>query len=176
VVGDEGVTAEGSNMWVGKFDPDGNLLWSRLYAGAAGLDDNLYGAAATDDGGVVVCGIERSVAVPSLSFVRKYDGDGLVVWTVSDDGTGAVGASCYDVDIAENGDVLVGGSTVDVTVTRPRIQRLNEAGDERWSTTIPGAGTARVRCGACGRRPTGRSWRRAGSTTASTGATCGSGG
>ncbi len=148
VVGDEGVTAEGSNMWVGKYDPDGNLLWSRLYAGAAGLDDNLYAAAATTDGGVVVCGIERSVAVPVLSFVRKYDGDGLIVWTVIDDGTGDVGASCYDVDIADNGDVLVAGSTVDVTVTRPRIQRLDEAGDERWSTTIMGAGTgaSQVRC------------------------------
>ncbi len=148
VAGEEEVVGEAGNMWLGRFDTDGNLLWSRLYSGAASLDDALYGAAATDDGGVVVCGVEKSVAVPSLSFVRKYDAAGLVVWTVSDDGEGALGASCYEVDIADNGDVLVAGSAVDGAVTRPVVQRLDPDGVLRWSRTIPGAGTAasQARC------------------------------
>jgi cysteine-rich repeat protein len=148
VAGEEEVVGEDGNMWLGRFDTDGNLLWSRLYSGAASLGDALDGAAATDDGGVVVCGVEKAVTVPSLSFVRKYDDAGLVVWTVSDDGAGGLGASCYEVDIADNGDVLVAGSAVDGVVTRPVVQRMDPSGALRWSTTIPGAGTAasQARC------------------------------
>lgn len=149
VAGEEVVDLEAANAWVGRYDADGNLLWARLYNGAASLDDILYGAVATADGGVVVCGTEKSVAVPVLSFTRKYDAAGLMVWTDRDDGADDAGASCYGVDLAADGDVLLAGSSVDAGAqTRPRVRRLAGDGAERWSTTIAGAGTAasQARC------------------------------
>lgn len=147
VAGEEDVAEEGSNMWTARFDPDGNLLWSRLYSGAAGLDDVLYGAAATDDGGVVVCGVEKATDL-SIAFVRRYDADGLAMWTVTDEGVDATGANCYEVDVAGNGDVLIAGSEVTMGATRPRFQRMNADGALRWSVTIEsaGAGASHGRC------------------------------
>lgn len=148
VAGDETVDLEGSNAWLARYDADGNLLWERKYNGAASLDDNLYGAAVTADGGVVVCGVEKSVAIPAMSFVRKYDAAGLMVWTDLDDGPEDAGAYCYGVALADDGDVLLAGAAVEATFQRPRVRRLDGEGVAQWATTIANAGTvaSQLRC------------------------------
>src|SRR5690606_37428636 len=84
--GHENVPGENHNMWVGKYDADGNLLWSRLYNGGASKADYLHAAVAMDDGGVVVCGYESADSISWQSFLRRYDSDGLTVWTLVDAG------------------------------------------------------------------------------------------
>jgi hypothetical protein len=107
--GIESVVGEGRNLWLAKYDIDGNLLWSRLYNGAASKDDYLYAAVAMADGGVVVCGYETSVGIPWSSFLRRYDANGLVVWTEVDAGPEELGALCYGLDRAGQRGHLAGG-------------------------------------------------------------------
>ncbi len=146
--GQEGVTGEGSNIWLGKYDPDGNQLWSRLYSGAAGKNDYLYGAVAMDDGGVVVCGYETAVDIPWMSFLRRYDGAGLAMWTKVESGPELLGALCWGLDRAANGDILFAGAVIQGTTREPQVRRLTADGTEVWSTIVAGAGdgASQARC------------------------------
>jgi cysteine-rich repeat protein len=146
--GIETVVGEGRNIWLGKYDIDGNLLWSRLYNGAASKDDYLYGAVALADGGVVVCGYETSPGVPWSSFLRRYDMNGLMVWTEVEAGPDELGAHCYGLDLASNGDLLLAGMTLVGVNREPRLRRLTVDGVALWSTTVVGAGkgASQARC------------------------------
>lgn len=146
--GHESVAGEGSNLWVGKFDADGNQLWSRLYNGAAAKNDFLHAAVAMDDGGVVVCGYETADGIPWRSFVRRYDADGLTVWTEVEAGPEAAGALCYGLDVAADGDVLFAGAAIQAGQREPWLRRLAPDGAPRWSTIVTGAGTgaSHARC------------------------------
>lgn len=146
--GQEGVTGEGSNVWLGKYDPDGNLIWSKIYSGAAGKNDYLYGAVAMNDGGVVVCGYETAIEIPWKSFLRRYDAGGLAVWTEIDPGPEMLGALCYGVDLAQNGDIVLAGAAMQGTTREPRVRRLKPDGVELWSTIVTGAGegASQARC------------------------------
>jgi hypothetical protein len=152
VAGAETVAAEGLNMWLGKYDADGNLLWSRGANGAASADDLLFGAAAMADGGVVVCGYQSAAEVPWTSFVRRYDADGLVVWTEVDDGPMDAGALCYAVALTADGEVVTAGAAIRDKLRKPYVRRLAADGTPRWGTLVdsPGAGGSQARCVAVG--------------------------
>lgn len=140
--GYEAAAGEGNNIWLGKYDADGNLLWSRLYNGAASKSDYIHGVVAMDDGGAVVCGYETSEAIPWKAFLRRYDADGLTVWTEIEEGPEEAGALCYGLDRAPDGDILFAGATIQAGRREPWLRRLAPDGTPRWSTVVAGAGTS----------------------------------
>lgn len=146
--GTETVVGEGRNLWLGKYDIDGNLLWSRQYNGGASKDDYLHAAVAMADGGAVVCGYETSLGIPWSSFLRRYDANGLVVWTEVDPGPEELGALCYGLDLASNGDLLLAGAAISGATREPRLRRLGPDGTPLWSTLVVGAGNgaSQARC------------------------------
>lgn len=142
VAGSETVEGEADNVWLGKYDADGNQLWSRLYNGAASDKDYLYAALAMDEGGVVVCGFETGAEVPWKSFVRRYDADGLTVWTELDEGPQDAGALCWGLARAAGGDLVLAGAAMIDGQREPQVRRIGPDGTPRWSTVVPGAGGA----------------------------------
>lgn len=135
-VGYESVTGEGKNAWLGKYDTDGNLLWSRVVNGDAGLDDELRGVTVTDEG-PVVCGLEWAVDVPWQSFVRKYDDTGAIVWTERYAGATAEGALCNAIALDATGDLVWTGGENVATIREIVVRRLDPEGNERWTTLVP---------------------------------------
>ena len=135
-VGYESVTGEGKNAWLGKYDTDGNLLWSRVINGDAGLDDELRGVAVSAEG-PVVCGIQWDVEVPWQSFVRKYDPMGSIVWTELYSGGTAEGALCNAIALDPSGDLVWTGGENVAEVREIVVRRLDADGNERWTTRLP---------------------------------------
>lgn len=138
VVGYETVDGEGRNMWLGKYDTDGNLLWSRGYNGIASLDDQLVGVTAGPDDEVYVCGYESSVDIPWHSFVRRYDADGNIQWTDEFLGETAEGAHCYGIALAPNGDLVTTGGEIDTMIRDVMLRRYTGDGEIRWGRHIAG--------------------------------------
>jgi cysteine-rich repeat protein len=138
VAGYESVVAEGTNMWLGKYDTDGNLLWSRSYHGAASLDDYLIGVVAGPDGEAYVCGYESSVNYPWHSFVRRYDSDGNIEWTDEFLGETGEGSHCFGIAVAPNGDVVVTGGEMNAEIRDVMVRRYTADGTVRWSRHLPG--------------------------------------
>jgi cysteine-rich repeat protein len=138
VVGYESVAAEGTNMWLGKYDTDGNLLWSRSYNGVASLDDYLVGVVTDDQDNAFVCGYESSVNYPWHSFVRQYDKDGNIVWTDEFLGDTEEGAHCFGIGMAPGGDLVITGGVMNAMIRDVMVRRYTAAGELRWSEHIPG--------------------------------------
>ncbi|MBC8067881.1 MAG: hypothetical protein IAG13_06055 [Deltaproteobacteria bacterium] len=138
VVGYESVAAEGTNMWLGKYDTDGNLLWSRSYNGVASLDDYLVGVVTDDDDNAYVCGYESSVNYPWHAFVRQYDEDGNIVWTDEFLGDTEEGAHCFGIARAPGGDLVITGGVMNAMIRDIMVRRYTNTGTVRWSEHIPG--------------------------------------
>ena len=73
VTGCEEVIGEKHNIWVRKYDSDGNELWTRTYSGTA-HDDDGYGIAVDGSGNVYVTGSEAVTGESYNIWLRKYEG------------------------------------------------------------------------------------------------------
>jgi len=142
VTGTESVAGEGSNMWLGNYDVDGNLIWSRSYNGTASLDDYLQDVAVDPEGSAYVCGYSAAVDYPWHVFVRRYDADGQIVWTDEYPGAMVLGAHCNGIARDPTGDIVIAGGEMrdqDGTPVRDALVRKYSAdGEPKWTTRVPG--------------------------------------
>jgi hypothetical protein len=101
-----------ADAFVRKYDADGGELWTRQF-GTSGFDE-AFGVAVDGAGHVHVAGgtagdLEGSGAGSADAFVRKYDGNGNVVWTRQFGTSG--GELVWQVAVDAAGQVLVAGFT-----------------------------------------------------------------
>lgn len=142
VSGSETVAGESYNMWLGRYDVDGNLIWERSYNGPSGLEDYLIDVDVDPDGNAYVCGYAADVDFPWHIFVRRYDPDGEIVWTDEYSGAATLGAHCGALARDSTGDlVITGGEMRDVLGMQIRdvlVRKYSADGDVKWTTRIPG--------------------------------------
>jgi len=75
VTGFERATAiESDNIWVRKYDSDGNVVWTKTYNGLANGFDEGHGIALDGSGNVHVAGFEWVTGEGYNVWVRKYEG------------------------------------------------------------------------------------------------------
>lgn len=98
-------TVSGSDAFLTKLDPDGQLIWS-TYFGGSGTDSGL-GIAVDDSGGVYIRGTTESSDFPTSGaddnslggssdvFVAKFDSDGALRWSTYLGGSGQESGSGY---------------------------------------------------------------------------------
>jgi cysteine-rich repeat protein len=141
VVGTEVVTNESNNMWLGKYDADGNLLWSKVRNGAANKADFLFGAAVDPSGDVVVCGYEGMNGLPWQVWVRRYSAAGEIVWTDTYAGSTGEGAISYDIARDAAGDFVITGGEVNGGIRRIMVRKYSPEGAARWTQTVPPSAT-----------------------------------
>jgi cysteine-rich repeat protein len=89
VAGTTPVNAANDNVWLGRFDPDGMLVWMKDFGGPAVLSDAALGLAADSQSAFVVVGYKAVSDIDTDIWLRKWDAAGNVVWTQNVAGTGA---------------------------------------------------------------------------------------
>ncbi len=84
----QGNNAGGCDVFIRKYDPEGNLLWTRQFGGSGAADD--FGTSAALDGAVLYVAGYVAGLLPGQTgsggtnldaFVRRYDSTGTEVWT-----------------------------------------------------------------------------------------------
>ena len=134
-----GVTADGGGDAVLlKFDPDGNLLWTRAWGGAE--FDSAGAVAVHSDGSVYIAGRTTSFGPSSAGlFVVKFDALGNLAWQRLWDGAGGFEAMAVSPD----GSVYAASSKLrpdsDFSQFDVMVLKLTPAGDLVWARTY-GAG------------------------------------
>jgi hypothetical protein len=131
-----GITADGGGDAVLlKFDPDGNLLWSRSWGGAQ--FDSAGAVAAHSDGSVYIAGRATSFGPSSAGvFVVKFDSLGNLVWQrLWDDAAGFEAMA-----VSPDGSVYAASSKLrpdsDFSQFDVMVLKLTPAGDLVWARTF----------------------------------------
>jgi cysteine-rich repeat protein len=133
------VTGEGGNVWVRKYDSQGNELWTRTFDGGAGSTDEANAVAAGPDDTLVVVGRSWTAVTSYDIWVRKYDADGGVLWTRThdeqqgDDTARGVAIDQNSGAVAVVGQVWRAGVGSDIWV-----RKYTADGSEQWTQSANG--------------------------------------
>ena len=121
VGGVETVVNQGGNMWVRKYDKDGNTVWTRTYASATTFNDIVYGVDTDAAGNIVIGGFEAIANGTADMFVRKYNPAGTELWTQKYNGNADQDDVVNNVFIDAAGNVFVAG-----------YQTVTNQGSDAW--------------------------------------------
>jgi len=69
-------SGEGANIWIGKYNDSGTLIWDRTYNGVANDRDEGNGIATNNLGNIYVTGYETIIGEGRNIWITKYDTDG----------------------------------------------------------------------------------------------------
>lgn len=139
VTGQVTVTDEGFNIWVRKYDSDGNEFWTRTYNGPADGSDAGRGIVVDRNGNVYVTGWETVTGESYNIWVRKYDWRGNEVWTRTHNGPANLTDAGWGIVVDGSGNVYVTGCEV-VTGESNNIwvRKYDADGNEVWTRTYNG--------------------------------------
>lgn len=120
-----------------RFAPDGNLIWADQFGTAA--YDSAIGVAVSADDSIFVCGYAEA-ALPGTThfggydaYVRRYSGDGTVVWT-DQFGTASV-EYAYDLAVNSLGELFVVGT---YRYSSGFLAVYTDSGEHLWTTELGG--------------------------------------
>jgi cysteine-rich repeat protein len=89
VTGMTPIIATNQDVWLGRFDTDGALVWYKRFGGQAYVDDAGLAVAADADSNFIVAGYRGQSRTDSEIWLRKYDVRGNVLWSQVVTGRGA---------------------------------------------------------------------------------------
>jgi uncharacterized delta-60 repeat protein len=136
VVGYLWAGASQRDVWVRKYDPDGNELWTRTHDGPDAANDEGNGIAADSTGNVIAVGFQTDPATGRDVLVRKYDPDGTELWTVTYNAPQDGGDAAHGVAVDGDDAILVAGSIFRGTQSdNVWVRKLDPDGNELWTST-----------------------------------------
>jgi len=125
------------DVWILRLDSNGNVKWQKTYGGS--YRDGAYAVAIAENGDIIVAGETESFGAGDRDFwVLRLDAEGNVKWQKTYGGSNLDGANA--VAIAENGDIIVVGSTTSFGAgfVDAWVLRLDENGNIKWQKTYGG--------------------------------------
>jgi len=103
---------DNDDIWLRKYAANGDVSWTRTFDGVPGynLRDHATAVAVDREGSVLVTGVAALDTTPRYAaWIRKYDGEGGVMWTRTHEPGGSTSAVPYGVATDSRNDVLVVG-------------------------------------------------------------------
>jgi len=130
--------AGGSDVYLVKTNPSGNILWDRTYGGSD--YDRGHSVQQTSDGGYIIAGYTGSFGAGSYDvYVVKTDSSGDTLWTRT------YGGSSYDVGHSvqqtSDGGYIIAGYTGSFGAGREDVYllRTDSSGHSLWTRTYGGS-------------------------------------
>jgi len=124
------------DIYILKFDADGNHLWSRLFIGS-GSEDVAWMIRETSDNGYIIGALTNSPEIKVGNgydnLIIKLDGDGNLVWTKV---YGINGGVNFTYDIGEDNDGNYVIAACDVMNRKPNIFKLDLSGNFLWNKIL----------------------------------------
>lgn len=125
-----------------KYDPDGNVLWTKRYNGVANSDDKANALALDDSGNVYVTGASTSSGGYDVVTI-KYSPDSTVLWTQVFNGPANSQDYGSEIVVDDSGNVCVCGySTGSTSGTDYVVIKYNSTGVFKWNKVYNGTGNS----------------------------------
>jgi hypothetical protein len=164
------LTSSGDNMFIVKYDPNGNVLWAKSSGGPGGVNSNMGSGVAVDSvGNVYVTGCFGSSTITFGTFTLtnnssieniylvKYNGNGNVIWAKSAGGSGNDQGIGITTD--SKGNVIITGSFQSPSITfgsfvlnntaspnNTFVAKYDPSGKVLWAES-PNGGGGNANCG-----------------------------
>jgi uncharacterized delta-60 repeat protein len=124
------------DVWVRKYDPDGDELWTRTHDGPQATNDEGNGIATDAAGNVIAVGFQSVPDVGRDIWVRKYDPDGGELWTSTYDAPQNGYDAAHGVAVSLSGEIVVGGSIFRGPQSdNVWVRKHDPDGNELWTST-----------------------------------------
>ncbi len=142
VTGSENLPSEFLNIWIRKYDTDGNTNWTRTYNGVANSRDTGHDIAVDSSGNVYVTGFEEVTGEDENIWIRKYDSIGNTIWTRTHNGSENAEDEGRGIALDLSGNVYITGYE-HVTGERGNIwvRKYSANGDTNWTRTFHSIGS-----------------------------------
>lgn len=139
-VGEVFDAAQGDNVWVRKYSPDGSIQWTEVFHG--GITADVANAVAVNDADdIFVAGSSFTLDDGTDTWLRRYSPDGTPQWTRTFNGGANDADAALGVAVDGAGNVVVAGFITTPTAERDIwVRKYNAGGTTQWSDTIGGAG------------------------------------
>lgn len=107
-----GILTGDKDFYIAKYNSDGNEVWSRIYDGPGGKDDEAVGIGVDQSGNVYIAGHSffNSLNASKRIYTAKFNTDGVLQWDVTHTTGFSSSANTMAVDFF-TGDVYVAGSS-----------------------------------------------------------------
>ncbi|MBI2264793.1 MAG: SBBP repeat-containing protein [Armatimonadetes bacterium] len=109
VAGSENLLGQSDNIWVRKYDANGNPVWTQTYNDTANGQDVGLDIAVDSSGNAYVTGFETLPGQGGNVWVRKYDANGNPIWTRTYNDPANAGDSGRAIAVDSFGNVYVAG-------------------------------------------------------------------
>jgi len=129
-----------SRMYLVRYAPSGDTLWTRYWSNEFGFQEIGYSAIEDPDGNFLVVGVGGAQNGYARGLVVKTDPDGNTLWKRYYTGyTGSTSSTIFaTIESAYNGGYIVGGGTRSCGTCpfQHHLVRLNSEGDEVWQKIL----------------------------------------
>jgi cysteine-rich repeat protein len=134
VVGEEFVVGQNANVWLRKYTPAGEVLWSRAWDGPSSGDDIAYAVAVAAGDELVVTGEQYLAGEGADIFVERVAPDGEQIWRLSHSGDAGLGDRGFGVAVDADGNIAVTGEEYKLIGLHNVWTRLMDGdGTEIWT-------------------------------------------
>ncbi len=120
---------QSSDAWIGKYDPDGNLLWSRRFAGEGRSSDEPRGVVVDAQGRITVLSTTRAQIYRRI-WLRHYDTAGTLLW---DQVVDQVVTQPNDLAADAEGNLFVVGPAPDTESHDVWLGKFDSSGSLLWA-------------------------------------------
>lgn len=128
---------EGANIFIGKFDSLGSLIWVETYNGSSFGWDWANDITIDEDGNLYVTGVKENTETGFDIWIRKYDSDRNVLWTNTHDGSAHNYDRGNDIAVDDEGDVYVTGTEIALgELQNIWVRKYNSFGNTIWTETF----------------------------------------
>jgi uncharacterized delta-60 repeat protein len=128
------IDSVGNTDWlIVKYNLRGSLQWAKVYNGSSSGPDYVNAIALDEDGDLYVCGSTATSSGDDY-LVRKYDQDGNLIWSKSQNGTADGDDHVFAITTDEDGNVYVTGESEGVSSSYDILTiKYNSSGTKLWS-------------------------------------------
>jgi uncharacterized delta-60 repeat protein len=132
------------DVWLRKYDVDGDVLWTQTWDNGNNGEDAGYGVAVRPDGTIAVAGMTPIIATNQDVFLGLWDGSGALQWYKQFGGQAYLNDEGLSVASDADGNLVVAGfrgaSDTDSDIW---VRRYDAVGNVVWSQVVEGESSDR---------------------------------